>query len=123
MPPLQSNATLLKVSRGGQREDAGAEEAGGGEGPAAYEGGARVYYRQARERIQTPQGRTITTRRTLHVDARDPAVDWQAEDTVEFLRDGAAAPTIAKVQAVGGAELGEFSGSGVETVKIDLVPE
>lgn len=121
MAPLQTNATLTKVTRGGFSEEPGASK-DSTEGDPVFEGSVRVYYQEKRDRITTGQGRDVAIRRILKVDTRDPDVEFRAGDSVEFESDrkGAQAGT---VQNVTEAELGEVAGTGVETTHVELEPK
>lgn len=121
MPPLQTNATLTKVSRAGFREEPGASKAAGA-GDPVFEGSVRVYYQEKRERRTTAQGLDVTVRRILKVDTRDPAIEFRAGDEIEFETDRKGAMT-GEVQNVTEAELGEVAGTGVETTHVELEPK
>jgi hypothetical protein len=121
VPPVQTNATLTKVTRGGFSEEPGASKAAVAGAPV-FEGSARVYYQEKRERRSTPQGLDVTVRRILKVDTRDPAIEFRAGDTVEFEADRKGAMS-GEVQDVTEAELGEMAGSGVETTHVELEPK
>lgn len=118
MTPVQTNATLTKVTRGGTTEEPGASTAAA-EGPAIFEGVARVYYQEKRERVVTAAGVDRFVRRILHVDTRDPAIEWQDGDVVTFTRDRGGEAT-GTVQISTAAELAELAGSGVETTQLEL---
>lgn len=122
MTPAQTNAAVLKVTRGGFSEEPGASvEAGAG--AAAFEGSTRIYYREKRERVTSGQGRDVIVRRTLIVDTRDPAIDWLEGDVVEFLTDGDAAAQTGKVQEVVEARHAPHAGTGTETTRVELEPK
>jgi hypothetical protein len=121
VPPVQTNATLRKVSRGGGREEPGSSTPAG-DGDAAFEGAVRIYYQEKRERVVTNAGVDVRIRRILHVDTRSPAIEWREEDQVLFVRDRGGEET-GTVQNVTAAELGEFAGSGVETSRLELEPK
>lgn len=121
MAPVQTNATLTKVTRGGSREEPGASKPAG-EGDPVFEGSARVYYQEKRERQTTGQGVDVFVRRILKVDTRDPDVEIRAGDQVEFESDRKGAQT-GEVQNVTEAELGDVAGTGVETTHVELEPK
>ena len=121
MPPLQTNATLTRVAGRGFTAEPGAER-DSEPGPEKFGGSSRVYYREKEERTTTSAGRDVITRRTLIVDARDPAIEWETGDVAEFTVDGDA-ETSAAVVAVSGAKLGRMAGTGVETTRIELEPK
>ena len=120
MAPVETNATLTEVSKGGTREEPGAEKPAGA-GESGFEGEARIYYQRKRERIPTAAGVDVRIRRILHVDTRDPELDWREGDVVAFVSDRGEAGT-GTVQTVTPAELGALAGSGVETTKVELEP-
>jgi hypothetical protein len=118
----QTNADLLKVTRGGGRAEPGADVPAGA-GETVFEGLVRVYYQEKQERITTGEGRDVLTRRILIVDSGDPAIDWRVDDTVEFHCDGDDDPITAAVQNDVSRKLATVAGSGVETSRVELAPE
>jgi hypothetical protein len=119
--PLQSNATLTKVTRGGHLAEPGASVPAT-PGDPIFEGSARVYYQEKRDRQTTAQGRDVIVRRILKVDTRDPAIEFRAGDQVEFETDRKG-PQTGEVQNVTEADLAELAGSGVETTHVELEPK
>lgn len=120
MAPLQTNATLISVAAGGATEEPGSRRPAGA-GAAKFAGAARVYYREKQERRRGAEGRDVVVRRTVIVDSRDPAVDWDEGDVVALELDGGSAET-GSVQDLERALLDELAGSGVETTRLELEP-
>lgn len=123
MTPLQTNATLTKVLRGGTTPEPGASADVGDDGDPVFEGSVRCYYQEKRERYVDASGVNRTVRRILHVDTRDPAIEWEDGDVVTFVRDRGGADVVSKVQIATAAELDEVAGSGVETTQLELEPK
>ena len=120
MAPLQTNARLREVRRGSGATTSGGYRDDPAPGPAAFQGDVGVYYEERRRRVTTDQGSDVLVERFLHVDTREPALEWAQGDTVSFeTRRGTVTGTVQTIEA---SELDEMAGTGVETTTLELEP-
>lgn len=96
--PAQANATVTAVSGAGTPDD---WDRAAGAGAAKWNGAARAYYRESRDRVVNAGAVSFVQRRELIVDNDDVvAMALLEDDVVTFRVDGADADSTATASSI-----------------------